>query len=82
MNESELRAKYAQAYRIIKRERAMRAHVFRDDPVKLNAKLVEVDILLQIITEFKDALKEHIGPGQEQMALIEPLPTGQAKRYE
>jgi hypothetical protein len=72
MTESELRAKYVQAVRIIRAERAMRAHVFRNDPVKLNAKLIEMDMLLSIVTEFKDELKEHIGAGQEQMALIDP----------
>jgi hypothetical protein len=72
MTENELRAKYTQAVRIIRAERAMRAHVFRNDPVKLNAKLVEIDMLLTIVTELKDALKEYIGPGQEQMALIDP----------
>lgn len=72
MTENELRAKYIQAVRIIRSERKMREYVFRSDPIKLNAKLVEIDMLLSIITEFKDALKEHIGAGVEQMALIDP----------
>jgi hypothetical protein len=72
MTESELRAKYIQAVRIIRQERKMREYVFRSDPIKLNAKLVEIDMLERILTELKDALKEHIGAGQEQMALIDP----------
>lgn len=72
MTESELRAKYIQAVRIIRQERKMREYVFRSDPIKLNAKLVEIDMLLTLVTEFKDALKPHVSPGQEQMALIEP----------
>lgn len=72
MNENELRAKYTTAYRIMMRERRMREHVFANDPVKLNAKLVEIDILSQIVSDFKDALKPHCEPGVEQMALLEP----------
>lgn len=71
MTEGELRAKYAQAYRIIKRERAMRDHVFRNDPAKRNEKLVEMDMLLTILTDFKDEIKAHVG-SQEQLALLTP----------
>jgi hypothetical protein len=70
MTENELRLKFNTAYRIIKRERAMRDHVFRNDPAKRAEKLVEMDMLLAILTDFKDALKEHVGI-QEQMALID-----------
>ena len=72
MTESELRAKHIQVVRIIKAERKQREWVFRNDPVKLNAKLAEIDMLLTIVIEFKDALKEYIGAGVEQMALIDP----------
>jgi len=75
MTENELRAKYSQAYRIIKRERAARENVFRHDPAKRAAKLVEMDMLLTILTEMKDALKQYVGDGpasQEQMALLDP----------
>jgi hypothetical protein len=71
VTESELRAKYTQAVRIIRAERRMREHVFRNDPVKLNEKLVEIDMLLGILTELKDALKPHCEPGVEQMALLD-----------
>jgi hypothetical protein len=72
MTESELRAKYIQAYRIIKQERRMRERVFRDKPDMLPSKLVEMDMLLTLLTEFKDELKAHCEPGVEQMALIDP----------
>lgn len=72
MTESELRAKYIQAVRIIRAERKQREWVFRNDPIKLNAKVVEMDMLISILTEIKDVAKEHIGPGVEQMALIDP----------
>ena len=72
MTENELRAKHVQAVRIIIAERKMREWVFRNDPVKLNAKLVEIDMLRAIVDWMKDELKAHIGPGVEQMALIDP----------
>jgi hypothetical protein len=77
MTENELRAKYVQAVRIIRSERKMREYVFRSDPIKLNAKLIEMDMLLSIVTEFKDELKAHLAcpvgsAGAEQMALIDP----------
>jgi hypothetical protein len=49
--------------------------VFRHDPAKRAAKLVEMDMLLTILTEMKDALKQYVGDGpasQEQMALLDP----------
>jgi hypothetical protein len=71
MTGDELRAKYKAAYKIIHRERKMREHVFRNDPVARQQKLAEMDRLLQIVTELKDALKEHVGVGYEQPALID-----------
>lgn len=72
MTESELRAKYTTAYRIIKHERRMREHVFRHDPVMLNIKLLEIDALLSILTEFKEALKPYVDVEEEQLTLIDP----------
>ncbi len=65
MTESELRAKYTQAVRIIRAERKQREWVFRlacpvGKPDKLAAKLVEMDMLLTILGELKDALKPHV----------------------
>lgn len=71
MTPDELRAKYKTAYKIVARERKMREHVFRNDPVALRQKVAEMDRLLEILTAFKDELKEHVGAGYEQTALIE-----------
>lgn len=71
MTGDELRAKYTVAYKIISRERKMREHVFRNDPVARKQKLEEMDRLLEIVTEFKDELKEHVGATYEQPALID-----------
>lgn len=76
MTQDELRAKYTVAYKIIQRERKMREHVFRNDPVARKQKVAEMDRLLEIVTAFKDELKEHVGNGYEQPALIDvPKPT-------
>jgi hypothetical protein len=72
MNESELRTKYTQAVRIIRAERRMVEHLFQSDPVTKGVKLVELDMLLTLITEFKDELKAHLSSGEAQMQLIDP----------
>jgi hypothetical protein len=59
MNSDELKTKFTTAYKIIMSERKMREYVFRDDPLKQSKKLQEIDTLLTILVEMKDALKEH-----------------------
>jgi hypothetical protein len=71
MTESELRAKFETAYRIIQRERKLRVFVFAHDPITLKAKLAEIDKLLEIVTELKDELKAHVEPEYEQSALLD-----------
>jgi hypothetical protein len=71
MTEAELRQKYEAAYRIIRSERRMRDQVFRDNPAKRAAKLREIDALMLILTELKDALKPHCEPSSEQGALLD-----------
>ena len=71
MTRDELRAKFNTAYKIIKRERGKREWVFRNDPVALEQKLGEMDRLLEILTEFKDELKERMGGDYEQPALLD-----------
>lgn len=60
MTSDELHAKYNRAYRLIYRERAMRALVFRPDPAMCDKKVAEMDELLAILTELKDELKRRI----------------------
>lgn len=71
MTGDELRALYTEAHNIIKAERRMREHVFRDKPSKRDAKVAEMDQLLAIVMKMKDELKEHIGVGYEQPRLLD-----------
>ena len=71
MTESELRAKFEAAYKIIQRERKMRAHVFRHDPFVRAAKLDEMDKLLTLVTEIKDLAKLACEPSPEQPPLLD-----------
>lgn len=71
MTKDELRAKYNTAYRIIARERRMREHVFRNDPVALRQKVNEINLLEGILTELKDELKERMGDDYEQPTLLD-----------
>jgi hypothetical protein len=74
-----LRTRYAVAYKIIRSERRMREHVFRNDPITRAAKLKEMDDLLSILDWMKDGLKPYCEAGYEQEPLIEVLgsPKGQ-----
>ena len=56
MTEAELRQKFTIAYRIIARERAMRDSVFKEGDKRRKTKLAEMDELLAILVDFKDAL--------------------------
>lgn len=71
MTRDELRAKFNTGFKIIARERRMREHVFRNDPVAKEQKLREIDLLLEILTEIKDELKERMGGDYEQPALLD-----------
>jgi hypothetical protein len=70
MTETELRALYTEAVKIIRAERRMRAYAFRDKERVLTAKLAEIDRLLAILEQIKDAAK--VAVSEEQMALIPP----------
>jgi hypothetical protein len=71
LTESELRDKFTVAYKIIARERKMREHVFRHDPVLRSKKLAEMDELLALVVELKDFCKEHVEPSFEQPVLLD-----------
>jgi hypothetical protein len=67
MNVDELRALYTEAVRIVRAERRMRSYVFRDKPEVLEAKLREIDRLLDILEQLKDAAKAEL----EQAMLLD-----------
>lgn len=57
MNLDELRSLYMEAVKIIRAEREMRRYVFASSPEKQEAKLAEMDRLLDILRQIKDAAK-------------------------
>jgi hypothetical protein len=57
MTITELRALYFEGVKIVRAERRMRAYVFRDKPELMEAKLREMDRLLVILEQIKDAAK-------------------------
>lgn len=71
MTPDELRAKFNTAFKIVKAERRMREHVFQPGHPKRDEKLREMDRLLEIVTEFKDELKQHVGVDFEQSTLLD-----------
>jgi hypothetical protein len=71
MTLEELKANYTVAYKIIMRERAMRDKVFAANPDMREAKMAEMEKLLEIIDDLKDELKKHIGSGPEQATLLD-----------
>lgn len=81
MTQDELRTKYNAAYRIVIRERAMRNAVFPVGHPQRDEKLAEIDKLLGIVTELKDALKPHCEPVFEQPKLLD-VPAGPERRAE
>ena len=52
-----LRADYATLYKMLKAERGMREHVFRNDPAKRTAKVQEADDALAALERMKNAHK-------------------------
>jgi hypothetical protein len=70
MTADELRSQFNTAYKIITRERRMREVVLANSP-KRDEKLREMDRLLEIVTGFKDELKQHTGNAPEQATLID-----------
>ena len=72
MTSNELRAKFEQAYCIIRAERRAREWVFRNDSEKQAAKMAEMDELLAILTEMKDLLKEQTGLVEQPRLLDVP----------
>lgn len=71
MTLDELKAKYTVAYRIITRERAMRDRVFAAGLDEREAKMAEMDRLLEIIDDLKDELKWRIAMMDEEPASFE-----------
>ena len=71
MTLEELKANYTVAYKIIKREQAMRDRVFANNPEKRTAKMAEMDILLELIDTMKDELKKHLAAEREQPTLLD-----------
>lgn len=71
MTLDQLKANYTVAYKIIMRERAMRDKVFAANQEKREAKMHEMDVLLEIIDDMKDELKKYIGDGYEQPVLLD-----------
>lgn len=71
MTLDELKATYTVAYKIIRRERAMRDRVFAENQEKRHAKMAEMDILLELIDTMKDELKKYLVSEPEQAPLIE-----------
>lgn len=67
MNVDELRGLYTEAVRIVRAERKMRLYVFRDKPDMMEAKLREMDRLLDILAQIKDAAKAEL----EQATLLD-----------
>lgn len=84
MTTDELRAKFESGRSIILSERRMRNSVFRDKPELRAAKIAEMDVLMAILVEFKDALKPHCEGAMEQAALLDvPAETvGKERRAE
>lgn len=66
MTEEELRKDFETAYRIVRAERRMREHVFRGDTVKRDAKVAEMDKLVEILTRWKNELKPLVDDYMEQ----------------
>jgi hypothetical protein len=59
MSLDELRGYYNEAYKILMRERAMRARVFPPGHKDREAKLMEMDRVMEILGLLKDALKPY-----------------------
>lgn len=78
MTLEELKAKYDTAQKIIRSERAMRDRVFANNQHKREAKMHEMDVLMEIIVDMKDELKKHIGSGPEQPTLLDVVTTQKA----
>lgn len=72
MTSNELRRKFNTAFKIIRAERVWRERVFPPGHERRNEKLAELDTLLEIITDFKDELKERLAEEQyEQPRLLD-----------
>lgn len=82
MTQDELRAKFGVAYKIITREKRWRNHVFPDGHPKREEKLREMDRLLEVLTELKDALKPHCEAAMEQAPLLDVPAESKERRAE
>lgn len=71
MTFDELRTDYIKAIRIVRAEKEMRRKVFRNDPGQQALKVAEMNVLEDILTRMKEALKPHCEPVYEQPALLE-----------
>jgi hypothetical protein len=71
MTLDELRSTYEEARKIIRKERRMRQFVFRFDEATRRGKVQEMDQLLRLVAELKDALKPHCEADYEQPRLLD-----------
>ena len=78
MTLNELRAYHNEIYKILSKERAMRAKVFPPGHKDREAKLREMDRALEILERLKNELKPHC-PDVQQGELL-PLPRKSASR--
>lgn len=71
MNLVELQDLYTEAVKIARAEKRMRLWVFRNQPDKLKAKIGEMDRLLYLLEQLKDAAKRGVDDGYEQPTLLD-----------
>jgi hypothetical protein len=64
MNINELSERYKRSVRILRSERKMRERVFAKKPKELEAKVAEIDLVLEDLEAMKDALKAKLQHSQ------------------
>lgn len=71
MTEAELKSLYDEGKKIIRDERKWRRIVFANKPKLRDAKVAEMDRLMAILVQMKDALKPHVEIAYEQPTLLD-----------
>lgn len=74
MTLDELKANYTVAYRIITRNREARDEDFAKRQLEPGAKMHDMDVLLEIVDDFKNELKERISREEPQQPLLLDVP--------
>lgn len=72
MTNDELKALYTEAVRIVRAERRMREYVLRSKPEMQEAKLREMDRLLEILEQIKNVAKAEIEEAEQPTLLDVP----------